>query len=225
MTHCSSRGTGNRSKGGFSSAPSLPAVARVVAGVAFVAPPVVAGEPGHELLRVPVVDLVKEGLGAWAPKDRRHSAVVADDDLVPSQGVVESVWAGHGRRLPAPYRCNEAVTAADATAGLQARRTLQGADLGGAMKAAWTTGRHVSMRTAIVMFSASGPAKNRRRLVRLLSRRGLGRVSLGSAWSPRRARRAGRGHRRQCVEVRRANAVAPTMPGIVGSSTDSLRRS
>ena len=88
---------------------SVPAVARVVAGLAFVAPPVVAGESGHQLLRVLAVDLVQESPSAWASQGRCHSSVVADDDVVASKDVGESVWNGHGRRLPASHSAPEAI--------------------------------------------------------------------------------------------------------------------
>lgn len=93
----------------MAAASSVPAVARMVAGLAFVAPPVIAGESGHQFLRVRVVDLVQESPSAWASQGRCHSSVVADDDVVASKDVGESVWNGHGRRLPASHSAPAAI--------------------------------------------------------------------------------------------------------------------
>ena len=59
---CSSspRSQGTDAKG----QPSAAAVARVLARLPLVAPPVVAGHPGHQLLRVAALDVLEELLGA-----------------------------------------------------------------------------------------------------------------------------------------------------------------
>ena len=93
------RGTARRLAG------SAARVARVAAGLALVAAPVVAGDPGHEFLRVTALDVVEEGGGPSAAQDGRPPAVVGDDDLGAAPGELEAGGGGHGAQRSRRARC------------------------------------------------------------------------------------------------------------------------
>ena len=72
---------------------------RVIPSQALVSPSVVAGESGHQVLRVLGLDVLEEGLGAAATKGRGVTTVVTDHHLFTPHDVVETVRTGHSRSV------------------------------------------------------------------------------------------------------------------------------
>lgn len=63
--------------------------------MAFVASLVVAGEAGHEVLRVACCHVVEKVGGALPPEGGDRASAMTDHDLVATHLVLESLWAWH----------------------------------------------------------------------------------------------------------------------------------
>lgn len=79
-------------------------VSRVLPGLVLVAAPVVAGQAGHELLGIVTLDVLKELRRAKSAESSCRATMVADDDIVTTKHVRETLRTRHAANLedPAP---------------------------------------------------------------------------------------------------------------------------
>lgn len=80
----------------------LSSIAGVSTGQSLVAPAVVSGEAGHELLRFVALDIVKELSGPPTPQRGGGTPVMLDEDILTAHDVFEGVGTWHDIRLSSP---------------------------------------------------------------------------------------------------------------------------